>query len=143
MSTRGRSCVAHRIIFCYQFTARHTFFSIIIHERKQHIVTLAPYIPLLNAHFAHEPHWWPIHTPQRDYEVTLGMVLVQQTRWEAVEAAVLRILPTVNEQVYRAEQVICRRATPAERNGRLTDGNIVQPARCGLFGGGLCAVFAV
>ncbi len=55
-------------------------------------MTLAPYIPLLNAHFAHEPHWWPIHTPQRDYEVTLGMVLVQQTRWEAVEAAVLRIL---------------------------------------------------
>lgn len=28
------------------------------------------------------------------------------------EAAVLRILPTVNEQVFRAEQVICRRATP-------------------------------
>lgn len=55
-------------------------------------MTLAPYIPLLNAHFAHEPHWWPIHTPQRSYEVTLGMVLVQQTRWEAVEAAVLRIL---------------------------------------------------
>ena len=55
-------------------------------------MTLVPYIPLLNAHFAHEPHWWPIHTPQRVYEVTLGMVLVQQTRWEAVEAAVLRIL---------------------------------------------------
>lgn len=46
----------------------------------------------LTGHFAHEPAWWPIHTSHRDYEVTLGMVLVQQTRWEQVEAAVLRLL---------------------------------------------------
>ncbi|MCX6015568.1 MAG: DNA repair protein [Chloroflexales bacterium] len=55
-------------------------------------MTFASIIPNLNAHFTHEPHWWPIHTPQRDYEVTIGMVLVQQTRWEVVEAAVLRLL---------------------------------------------------
>jgi len=51
-----------------------------------------PYFESLTGHFAHEPAWWPIHTPHRDYEVTLGMVLVQQTRWEQVEAAVLRLL---------------------------------------------------
>ncbi|MFZ9858657.1 MAG: DNA repair protein [Roseiflexaceae bacterium] len=53
---------------------------------------LLPYFELLTGHFAHEPAWWPIHTPHRDYEVTLGMVLVQQTRWEQVEAAVIRLL---------------------------------------------------
>ncbi|MFM2309666.1 MAG: hypothetical protein RLY87_1788, partial [Chloroflexota bacterium] len=37
-------------------------------------------------------HWWPLHTPDRGYEVVLGMVLVQQTQWGTVEAAVLRIL---------------------------------------------------
>jgi endonuclease-3 related protein len=46
----------------------------------------------LTAHFAHEPHWWPLHTDERAYEVTVGMVLVQQTRWETVEAAVLRLI---------------------------------------------------
>lgn len=53
---------------------------------------LAPFFELLTGHFAHEPAWWPVHTPHRQYEVTLGMVLVQQTRWEHVEAAVLRLL---------------------------------------------------
>lgn len=53
---------------------------------------LASYFESLTGHFAHEPAWWPVHTPHRDYEVTLGMVLVQQTRWEQVEAAVLRLL---------------------------------------------------
>ena len=46
----------------------------------------------LTAHFAHEPHWWPLHTQERAFEVTVGMVLVQQTRWETVEAAVLRLI---------------------------------------------------
>ena len=46
----------------------------------------------LAGHFAHEPRWWPLHGVDRGLEVTLGMVLVQQTRWEAVEAAVLRLL---------------------------------------------------
>lgn len=53
---------------------------------------LTPYFNALTGHFAHEPAWWPVHTPSRDYEITLGMVLVQQTRWEQVEAAVLRLL---------------------------------------------------
>ncbi len=53
---------------------------------------LAPFFNALSGHFAHEPAWWPIHTFHRAYEVTLGMVLVQQTRWEQVEAAVLRLL---------------------------------------------------
>lgn len=53
---------------------------------------LAPLYERTRAHYDHEPHWWPIHTPDRGYEVTLGMVLVQQTQWGIVEAAVLRIL---------------------------------------------------
>jgi endonuclease-3 related protein len=53
---------------------------------------LISHFATLTGHFAHEPAWWPIHTPHRDYEVTLGMVLVQQTRWEQVEAAVIRLL---------------------------------------------------
>lgn len=53
---------------------------------------LWPYFETLTGHFAHEPAWWPIHTPQRDYEVTIGMVLVQQTRWEQVEAAMIRLI---------------------------------------------------
>lgn len=53
---------------------------------------LTPYFEVLTGHFAHEPAWWPIHTLNRDYEVTIGMVLVQQTRWEQVEAAVHRLI---------------------------------------------------
>lgn len=56
--------------------------------------TLADTIADLQAHFCHEPHWWPLHHDDRPFEVTVGMVLVQQTRWEAVEAAVLRLLAT-------------------------------------------------
>ncbi len=47
---------------------------------------------MLAGHFAHEPRWWPLHGADRGLEITLGMVLVQQTRWEAVEAAVIRLL---------------------------------------------------
>ena len=53
---------------------------------------LFPLYESARAHYPHEPHWWPLHTPDRGYEVTLGMVLVQQTQWGIVEAAVLRIL---------------------------------------------------
>lgn len=53
---------------------------------------LLPLFSQLVGHFAHEPAWWPIHTHDRVFEVTIGMVLVQQTRWEQVEAAVLRLL---------------------------------------------------
>jgi endonuclease-3 related protein len=45
----------------------------------------------LYAHFGHEPHWWPIVTDTPQIEVIVGAVLVQQTRWETVEAAVLRL----------------------------------------------------
>ena len=57
----------------------------------------APHTPLsavfnaLTAHFVHEPHWWPIHGNDVAFETTVGMVLVQQTRWEVVEAAVMRL----------------------------------------------------
>lgn len=53
---------------------------------------LAPVYEAARAHYAHEPHWWPFHGVDRGYEVTLGMILVQQTQWGTVEAAVLRIL---------------------------------------------------
>src|SRR3954452_20171491 len=45
----------------------------------------------LSAHFAHEPHWWPIVSDTPQFEMLIGAVLVQQTRWETVEAAVLRL----------------------------------------------------
>ncbi|HWQ13030.1 MAG TPA: DNA repair protein [Roseiflexaceae bacterium] len=46
---------------------------------------------LLEAHFGHEPHWWPIVTEDPPFEVLVGAVLVQQTRWQTVEAAVRRL----------------------------------------------------
>jgi endonuclease-3 related protein len=45
----------------------------------------------LDAHFPHEPHWWPIVGDTPHFEILIGAVLVQQTRWETVEAAVLRL----------------------------------------------------
>jgi endonuclease-3 related protein len=46
----------------------------------------------LAAHFAHEPHWWPIITDDPPFEAVVGMVLVQQTRWQTVEAAIRRLI---------------------------------------------------
>ena len=43
------------------------------------------------AHFDSEPHWWPIVTDEPQFELVLGAVLVQQTRWETVEAAIVRL----------------------------------------------------
>jgi endonuclease-3 related protein len=45
----------------------------------------------LYAHFGHEPHWWPIISDTPQFEIIVGAVLVQQTRWETVEAAVVRL----------------------------------------------------
>ncbi len=45
----------------------------------------------LAGHFAHEPHWWPIVTDAPQFEMIVGAVLVQQTRWETVEAAIVRM----------------------------------------------------
>lgn len=45
----------------------------------------------LYAHFGHEPHWWPIVGDAPQFEILVGAVLVQQTRWETVEAAVVRL----------------------------------------------------
>lgn len=51
----------------------------------------------LLAHFGplHGPEasspWWPIFSDEPQLEVLVGAVLVQQTRWEAVEAAVIRL----------------------------------------------------
>jgi endonuclease-3 related protein len=45
----------------------------------------------LNDHFDHEPHWWPVHSDTPQFEIMLGAVLVQQTRWETVEAALGRL----------------------------------------------------
>lgn len=46
----------------------------------------------LSAHYAHEPHWWPLFSELPQFEVIVGAVLVQQTRWEAVEGAVQRLI---------------------------------------------------
>jgi endonuclease-3 related protein len=45
----------------------------------------------LRQHFGHLPDWWPIFGDDAPFEMLLGAVLVQQTRWEAVEGAVLRL----------------------------------------------------
>lgn len=47
---------------------------------------------VLAQHLPYEPHWWPIFSADQPFEVVVGAVLVQQTRWEAVEAAVLRLI---------------------------------------------------
>ncbi|NTW03908.1 MAG: Fe-S cluster assembly protein HesB [Oscillochloris sp.] len=38
--------------------------------------------------------WWPLFGRDPPFEIIVGAVLVQQTRWETVEAAVLRLLAT-------------------------------------------------
>lgn len=48
-------------------------------------------VAALDEHFGHEPHWWPVITEHPQFEVMVGAVLVQQTRWETVEAAVARL----------------------------------------------------
>jgi endonuclease III related protein len=45
----------------------------------------------LESHFGHEPHWWPIITDDPPFEMLVGAVLVQQTRWQTVEAAIYRL----------------------------------------------------
>jgi len=45
----------------------------------------------LYAHFGSEPHWWPIITGTPQFEILVGSILVQQTRWETVEAAIARL----------------------------------------------------
>lgn len=45
----------------------------------------------LRQHFGLLPNWWPIFGDDAPFEKLLGAVLVQQTRWEAVEQAVLQV----------------------------------------------------
>jgi endonuclease-3 related protein len=45
----------------------------------------------LLAHFGAPQNWWPIFGDDPPFEMLLGAVLVQQTRWETVEAAILRL----------------------------------------------------
>lgn len=45
----------------------------------------------LLAHFGAPTNWWPIFGDDAPFEVLLGAVLVQQTRWETVEAALGRL----------------------------------------------------
>jgi len=57
-------------------------------DLRQRILTL---YSSLYEHFGHEPHWWPIYSDTPQFEILVGAVLVQQTRWETVEAAVGRL----------------------------------------------------
>ncbi len=45
----------------------------------------------LHQHYGYEAHWWPLFTDNWRWEIMLGAVLVQQTQWERVEQAVLRL----------------------------------------------------
>lgn len=59
---------------------------------------LAQIYARLRAHFGaiHGPEagspWWPLYGDDPPFEIIVGAVLVQQTRWETVEAAVLRLI---------------------------------------------------
>ncbi len=62
------------------------------------MTTLQTIYALLREHFgqltgpgAPRP-WWPLYGDDPPFEMLVGAVLVQQTRWETVEAAVLRLL---------------------------------------------------
>jgi endonuclease-3 related protein len=52
----------------------------------------------LRAHFgplhgsAARSPWWPLYSAHPAFEILVGAVLVQQTRWEVVEAAILRLI---------------------------------------------------
>jgi endonuclease III related protein len=67
-----------------------TISSFIVHRSSLRNRLLALY-DALYAHFGHEPHWWPIYSDTPQFEILIGAVLVQQTRWETVEAAVVRL----------------------------------------------------
>jgi endonuclease-3 related protein len=60
--------------------------------------SLADIYTLLRQHFGaiHGPEagspWWPLYGDDPAFEIIVGAVLVQQTRWEVVESAVLRLL---------------------------------------------------
>lgn len=45
----------------------------------------------LHEHYGYEPYWWPIFTDTPQFEIMIGAVLVQQTRWDTVEGAVVRL----------------------------------------------------
>ena len=59
---------------------------------------LAAIYARLREHFGaiHGPEagspWWPLYGDDPPFEIIVGAVLVQQTRWETVEAAVLRLI---------------------------------------------------
>lgn len=62
------------------------------------VADLSTIYALLRAHFgaltgpeAPRP-WWPIFSAERPFEILVGAVLVQQSRWETVEAAILRLI---------------------------------------------------
>lgn len=54
---------------------------------------LATLAERLEAHYGVEPWWWPVLLPELDRpdELLLGAVLCQQSRWERVEQALLRL----------------------------------------------------
>ncbi len=62
------------------------------------MTTLATIYTLLREHFgalsgpeAARP-WWPLYGDDPPFEILVGAVLVQQTRWETVEAAIMRLI---------------------------------------------------
>lgn len=46
---------------------------------------------LLCSHYGPQAAWWPLFTTQPGLEIVLGSLLVQQTRWERVELAILAL----------------------------------------------------
>jgi endonuclease-3 related protein len=91
--------------------------------------------------------WWPLFGDDAPFEIILGAVLVQQTRWETVEAAVVRL---------RAAGLLSPPALAAAEPGALAA--IIRPAAfhaqkapgliaiarhiCGRYGGSAAAMLA-
>lgn len=45
----------------------------------------------LRDHFGPPHKWWPVFGDDAPFEMMLGAILVQQTRWESVEGAIVRL----------------------------------------------------
>ncbi len=55
------------------------------------LLSLSECLAALDAFYPPLPSWWPIVSGDRPFEVIVGAVLVQQTRWQTVAAAIARL----------------------------------------------------
>jgi endonuclease-3 related protein len=116
-------------------------------------VSLLEIYALLRGHFgpltganARRP-WWPLYSDDPPFEILLGAVLVQQTRWETVEAATLRLIAAglLSPQAIAAadEPELAALIRPAAFHAQKAPG-LIAIARhiCLRYGGSMAAMLA-